>query len=381
MAVVPITVVALPVAGSAFGLSVPGVDAALHAAGAPALHDTSAHRQPHAPVNHAPAAPTTPQAPAPGTQPLSSGQTLTSAPPSPSPSPTRTEAAARPEKPAKRAHALADAATHAAATSASASASTSPTASSSPAPPAAAFRVASFNMLGASHTGPGSERPSYASGATRTPWAVQLLNSAGVTVAGLQEFQTPQIQVFNRVATGWHAWPGLGTLGGVNSVIWRTGTWQPVQTHTIQIPYFGGQDVPMPYVLLRNISTGKLVWFANFHNPADAHGPAQRWRDEAVAREVALVNRLQADGTPVIVTGDFNDRDQFFCPLANGAGVTSADGSHASGGSCTLAPNPGVDWVVGTHDDLDFADFHRLRGGLVARTSDHPFVWAQATAH
>ena len=374
MAVVPITVVALPVAGSAFGLSVPGVDAALQAAGAPALHDTSTPRQQHAPAHRArttPAAPAAAAPAAPAAQPLSSGHTLTSAPPTPSPS----TMAARAERTAKRAHHSAHA------TSASASASPSPTASSSPDLPAAAFRVASFNMLGASHTGPGSERPQYASGPTRTPWAVQLLDNAGITVAGLQEFQTPQIQEFNKVATGWHAWPGLGTLGGVNSVIWRTGTWQPVQTHTIDIPYFGGSDVPMPYVLLRHVATGQLVWFANFHNPADAHGPAQRWRDEAVRREVALVNRLHADGTPVIVTGDANDRDRFFCPLASGAGVTSADGSHLTSSGCDLAPAPGVDWVVGTNDDLDFSDFHRVRGGLVSRTSDHPFVWAQATAH
>ncbi len=236
-------------------------------------------------------------------------------------------------------------------------------------------------MLGASHTGPHSQRPKFATGVTRAPWAVQLLNDADITVAGLQEFQAPQIRAFNQAATGWHAWPGLGSRAGVNSVVWRTSTWRPVQTHTLDIPYFGGRDVPMPYVLLRHVPTGRLVWFANFHNPADAHGPAQGWRNEAVRREVALVNRLHAGGTPVVVTGDFNDRDAFFCPLARGADVTSADGSHLTGSGCDLAPNPGVDWIVGTRDDLDFSDFHRLRGGLVARTSDHPFVWSRVTAH
>ncbi|GAA2152113.1 hypothetical protein GCM10009844_35100 [Nocardioides koreensis] len=245
---------------------------------------------------------------------------------------------------------------------------------------AATFRVASFNTLGASHTGPRSQRPRFATGATRTPWAVQLLDDADITVAGLQEFQPPQIQVFNRVANGWRAWPGLGTRAGVNSIAWRTSTWHRVETHTLDIPYFGGRPVPMPYVLLRHVATGQLVWFANFHNPADAHGPAQRWRNEAVRREVALVNRLHANGTPVVVTGDFNDRDAFFCPFARGAGVASADGSRLTSTGCRLAPRPGVDWIVGTRD-TDFADFHRLRRNLVARTSDHPLVWARATVH
>jgi hypothetical protein len=191
--------------------------------------------------------------------------------------------------------------------------------------------------------------------------------------------QTPQGAVFDQLATGWQAWPGAGRLGAVNSLVWRTDVWQPVETHTADIPYFRGADVPMPYVLLRHATTGQQVWFANFHNPADAHGAAQRWRDEAVRREVALVNRLHADGTPVVVTGDFNDRDGFFCPLASGTGVTSADGSRVTGSGCEVAPQAGVDWVVGTADDVDFTDFHRLRGGLVARTSDHPFVWSQAT--
>ena len=245
--------------------------------------------------------------------------------------------------------------------------------------PPAAFRVASFNTLGGSHTGPGSERPQYADGATRTPWAVQLLDEAGVSVAGLQEFQPPQIAVFDRVATGWQAWPGTGRLGGVNSLVWRTEAWQVLETHTLDIPYFAGADVPMPYVLLRHAGSGQRVWFANFHNPADAHGPAQQWREEAVRREAALVARLHADGTPVVVTGDFNDRDGFFCPLATGAGVVSADGSRVTGADCTLASGAGVDWVVGTADDVDFTDFHRVRGGLVASTSDHPLVWSQAT--
>ena len=137
----------------------------------------------------------------------------------------------------------------------------------------------------------------------------------------------------------------------------------------------------MPYVLLRQVGTGRQVWFANFHNPADARGPAQRWRNEAVGREVALVNRLHSGGTPVVVTGDFNDRNAFFCPLASRARVASADGSHLTNTGCTLAPHPGVDWIVGTHDDVDFTDFHRIRGGLVSRTSDHPFVWARASLH
>jgi hypothetical protein len=260
-------------------------------------------------------------------------------------------------------------------------ASTSGLATSSAAPAAksdrsaTSFRVASFNTLGASHT---AGRQPRASGVARTPWAVRLLRGADISVAGLQEFQPPQIKRFNRVATEYRAWPGLGSRSGVNSLVWRKDTWRPVAKHTVPIPYFRGVMVPMPYVLLRNTDTGDRVWFANFHNPADARGPAQHLRNAAVRREVALVNRLRSHGTPVVVTGDFNDRAAFFCPISRGTGVASADGSHLTNGRCRLPRETGVDWIVGTRK-VDFDRFHRVRTGLVRRTSDHPFVWSRAT--
>ena len=373
--VVP-TAAAVAVAGVALGLPAPGLDAALDTARGPAHRDTPADVQPHDVPAASPSA-------LPPAQPKSSGPTLSTAP-----SPTVSSATATSTPSIRSGTGSASSPSNVtpaavvsqAAAKAPARQKRATARKAVPDRPAATFRVASFNTLGASHTGPHSQRPRFATGATRTPWAVQLLDDADITVAGLQEFQPPQIQVFNRVATGWRAWPGLGSRAGVNSLAWRTSTWQPVETHTLDIPYFGGRPVPMPYVLLRHVATGQRVWFANFHNPADARGPAQRWRDEAVRREVALVNRRHADGTPVVVTGDFNDRDAFFCPFARGAGVTSADGSRLTSTGCRLAPQPGVDWIVGTRD-ADFADFHRLRRDLVARTSDHPLVWARATVH
>ena len=112
--------------------------------------------------------------------------------------------------------------------------------------------------------------------------------------------------------------------------------------------------------------------------PGRRPGPAQHLRNAAVRREVALVNRLRVHGTPVVVTGDFNDRAEFFCPIARGTGVVSADGSHLTNGRCRLPRETGVDWVVGSRK-VGFDHFHRVRTGLVRRTSDHPFVWSRAT--
>jgi endonuclease/exonuclease/phosphatase family metal-dependent hydrolase len=133
----------------------------------------------------------------------------------------------------------------------------------------------------------------------------------------------------------------------------------------------------MPYLLLRHLPTGRTVWFANFHNPASVRGPAAHWRRLAVARETALVNRLSARGAPVIMTGDMNDRAEFFCPLTSRSRMHAANGG-SRGGPCSPPPDMGIDWILGS-PQVSFAEHRSVRGGLVSRTSDHPFVWASAT--
>ena len=241
------------------------------------------------------------------------------------------------------------------------------------------FRVSSFNLLGAGHTDQGGKRSQFASGATRMRWAMSLLQSAGVSVAGVQEFESPQHTVFQQVAPAWDVFPGtkLSHRALANSVMWRTDVWELVEGHTIDIPYFYGKPMPMPYLLLRHVDTGREVWFANFHNPASVRGPAAQWRREAVSREIALAQRLSASGTPMIMTGDMNDRAEFFCPMTTRTQLHAANGG-STGTPCQPPGNIGIDWVLGSAD-VAFAEHHAVRGGLVARTTDHPFVWAAAS--
>ena len=92
----------------------------------------------------------------------------------------------------------------------------------------------------------------------------------------------------------------------------------------------------MPVVLLESTTTKRRAWFANFHNPADTPslGNNARWRAEAAGIEIAHLTALhEADGTPVIVTGDFNEREEIFCRFT-AAGVFSAAAGGSSGGGC-----------------------------------------------
>ncbi|MDX6359812.1 MAG: hypothetical protein QOH37_2866 [Nocardioidaceae bacterium] len=242
----------------------------------------------------------------------------------------------------------------------------------------ATFGVSSFNLLGAGHTaGAGG----YAPGASRMHGAVGLLLAHDVSVAGLQEFQEEQYHAFEAMLGGsYAAYPGL-TLGVQpvqNSIVWRRADWTLVEAHTVAVPYFGGNRVPMPYVKLRNVHSGQEVWFYNSHNPADAHGPAGHWRAIATSIEVNLARQLTADGTPMIVTGDMNDREPFACPFSSGSGFRSADGVYSDASGCHLVPRTNVDWVFGS-PSLQFSGFVTDRSSQSRRISDHPFVSARVT--
>lgn len=243
------------------------------------------------------------------------------------------------------------------------------------------FTVASYNVLGYGHTAPGGNRPGWADGRTRMRWATSLLRGRGVDVVGFQEFQIQQFSTFNAVAGGEFAvYPGAagGRPGVRSSIAWRRAEWTLVEANTLPIPYFGGSPLPMPYILLEHNETGQRVWFANFHNPADARGPAQSLRDRAVSLEIALFNRLRAEtGYPVVATGDMNDRDEFFCRVATGAGMTSANGGYADAAGCSLPSPLLVDWIVGSQG-VAFSSYLANRSGLAARTSDHALVSADA---
>jgi hypothetical protein len=238
-----------------------------------------------------------------------------------------------------------------------------------------AFTVSSFNVLGAGHT---AGKGGLADGVARMHAAVGMLLGNDVSVAGLQEFQEPQYHTFEALAGGtYDAYPGLslGVQPVQNSIIWKQADWSLVEAHTLSVPYFHGHHVPMPYVLLRNLHSGREVWFYNSHNPADAHGPAAHWRAVATSMEASLARSLTADGTPMIVTGDMNDREPFACPFASGTGMHSADGAYYAGG-CHMPQHSNVDWIFGS-TGLDFFSFVTDRSSQTRRISDHPMVRSQ----
>jgi len=248
-------------------------------------------------------------------------------------------------------------------------------------PPTATFTVSSFNVLGASHTPPGSSR---ASGTTRIVWAKQLLDQHHVQVAGFQEMQAVQYTKFAQIAgSSWALYPGLTMLkrDSENSIGWRTDTFDLVWASTVKIPYFNGSLRSMPVVLLREKSTGMLAYFANVHNPADTSTyPNQgAYRAEATRMEIALQNLIAPTGIPRFLTGDMNERASYFCRVTKEAPLKAArPNSIWVNGVCSAGRPRAVDWILGS-TEVPWSNYIEDRSALVAKTTDHPMIIGDAT--
>jgi endonuclease/exonuclease/phosphatase family metal-dependent hydrolase len=262
------------------------------------------------------------------------------------------------------------------------SATPSPTAPASPVHDPRGFRVASLNVLGASHTRPGGKAPDRARGPVRIGWAIRALERAHVDVAGLQELEPVQFRAFlRRDGQAWGAFPGLDDRGDVRqTIVWRRDMWQVVAARTLTSPYFDGHLLEMPVVRLRHRETGRTVVFVNVHNPANTRRFRNQevWRDEAMLRQVALMTRLRHGRAPVVLTGDMNDTHEYFCAMTTVPGIVSASGGHpARDGRCRVPAISRIDWIFGTRD-LQFDGYRREFGPLVRRATDHALVSAVA---
>jgi Endonuclease/Exonuclease/phosphatase family len=237
--------------------------------------------------------------------------------------------------------------------------------------------LASFNVLGSSHT---RHSRRFATGVERMANVVRLLERHDVEVVGFQELQADQLTSFlTRTAGRYEVYPGfqLRLRDTDNSIAWDTSQWQPLEETTVLIPYFDGRLRPMPVVKLRNVQTGMTAWFANFHNPATnrAHPGQDGWRAQAIALEVELAKQLKATGLPVFFTGDMNERDEVFCPMTGQAPMRAARGGTNRNGVCDPQRPWYVDWIFGLKRQ-PFTNYVEDAGALVKRTTDHPVIVA-----
>jgi hypothetical protein len=244
-------------------------------------------------------------------------------------------------------------------------------------PPVAEFRIASFNVLGSSHTKRGTKRPQKASGPSRMARATQYVLDHDLDLVGFQEFQGDQRGVFLRNTAGaYRIFPGTG-LDGENSIAWRTDTWDLVKADTVAIPYFGGHTRNMPVLTLRHKGSGITIIATNFHNPADTkeYGKQGRWRAAAKVREAELFGQLRQTGLPLFVTGDMNETNSWFCAVAGPGDLRAAAGGEGARNGCSVAGGYRVDWIAASYD-VQFRNYLEDKSGYVHWMTDHPVMSA-----
>ena len=235
------------------------------------------------------------------------------------------------------------------------------------------FRVGALNILGSQHTagaggyGPGTERAAISSG---------IIAARGVAVVTLSEVQDDQLAVLNNRLAGYSIWPqhSLGRNGQRLQIAWRSSQFEMISGGSVTYT-FASQQIPMPYALLRDRSTGAQFWVISVHLSA---GKLQGERDSGTSIAISLMQRLMAEsGKPVIIGGDVNEHEKFFYRVCQSTGFLAANGG---GAGCSLPPRPlRVDWIMGGGGaGVNFSGYVQ-DGSTLARASDHYFIHADVS--
>ena len=234
-----------------------------------------------------------------------------------------------------------------------------------------------MNVLGSQHTGPnGDDHRGWPSASRRTPLQAAAIRVHGADVVGLQEAKPDQLNGL-MAATGYKAFPGyeFGSRDTDNSILYDPSKFDFVSGTSFQIVFMHGPR-PQTVLKLRDKQSGREMYFVNMHTSAGHDGAHTATRYAGMSTAVAYINRLKAEGLPVFVTGDMNDRAPFRSRVLAPASLTAA----IDGGWRARNFGPGwmaVDWVAST-PQVSWSDFW-VEEFQRNRTSDHYFVTAHAT--
>lgn len=236
-------------------------------------------------------------------------------------------------------------------------------------------RIGTFNVLGSQHTAPGGDRRNFPPASVRSVAAANLIAKHGLDIVGTQELQADQLRALQG-RTGMAAYPGFswGEAETDNSILYDAGVFELVEASQFTITFMG-RARPQPIVRLRHRATGSEFYVVNTH-PSAGGGVYLAERRRGQATLVSVVNNLKATGLPVLVTGDMNDREDFYCQVVPRAGLSAPNGGSYSAG-CRPPPSPlPVDWVVGS--GVTWSGYWRDTTPVDQRTSDHFIISATA---
>jgi endonuclease/exonuclease/phosphatase family metal-dependent hydrolase len=233
--------------------------------------------------------------------------------------------------------------------------------------------VTSFNVLGSQHTRPGGGTPHFGPGRIRTEWAADALRGMGADLVSFQELQRDQYdQLRDALGDTYTFYPENTSRDPKlvwQSVMWRTSEWQLVEAKDISVPV-NGKLRPHPFVKLRNRATGRAIWMMNVHNSSKRTPERQRDRNAAVRIELDHVKQQRRKGTPVLLMGDFNEREVAFCKVTGQTDLAAVNGGSHTGRRCTPPRGMHIDWIFGA-PTFRRRGYEYLRSPLTNRITDH----------
>lgn len=251
------------------------------------------------------------------------------------------------------------------------------------------FRIASFNVLGKSHTdGAGADKPSFSTWSQRIEYSLETIKTNNLEIIAFQEFEPDQRAYLKEHLPNY----GQSNHGKESdSIMWNTDRFDLVDKGTWETVYFGG-PIHEPWVKLKDKDTEQEFYVLSVHDPINRGQGNAQTRYENALKHKALIERLQPNA-PVLLVGDFNsaytkdggsgaasNEKLTYCVLAVNGPVNDAyDLSVPRQEKCPNKPKQGVrnyiDHIYLT-PEIEVSSFKEIRSGNTSNGSDHPTIFS-----
>lgn len=256
------------------------------------------------------------------------------------------------------------------------------------------FRIASFNMKGASHTdGPHQNEPTTATStwSARAPLSLNVVKSKNLEIVGFQEFEPVQRNFMQK------GLPNYGmTKEGKNSdaIMWNKDRFSLEDEGTWLTTYFGG-NTDEPWIRLKDKSSGQVFFVMNAHDPINRGQGDNEARYQNALAHAAQIKKLHPEA-PVLLTGDFNssysndagagaatDDKLTYCVLTSSGLVNdSYDLSVPRQAKCPNKPKGDPNFIdhIYLTPEIQVTSFGYVPGGpphkYTSNGSDHPTIFS-----
>jgi surface antigen/endonuclease/exonuclease/phosphatase family metal-dependent hydrolase len=270
------------------------------------------------------------------------------------------------------------------------------TSATSPSGPGSQFRIASFNMRGASHTdGPGRDEPTTSTSTwkNRAKLSLSTITTNNFDIIGFQEFEPKQREYIKNGLPNFK----ISTNGkDSDSIMWNGDKFTLVGKGTWRTKYFTSSkpvSIDEPWVKLKDNATQQEFYVLNVHDPINRGSTNGKTRYQNALKHVELIKQLQPQA-PVLFTGDFNSAYSLRSPNDNAINASqltycvltkdgfmndSYDLSVSRAVKCPNKPKKGtsnyIDHIY-LSPEIKVTTFKSLEGGYTNNGSDHPTVYA-----